>query len=724
MANRGRLCAAAAAFLAAASCAAAATGIPPDKTAALQALIDSKVSDAGIPGALLAVETSDGSWIGAAGKADLSTGEALSAGMQVRLASITKTFTATLIMRLVELRKLSLDDTVERWLPGKVVGGDRMPIRMLLDHTSGIYDHEAALSFFIQHLTDPAREWTAAELLAFSNAHGVEFPPGARFSYTNSGYYVLGMIAEAATGERVADLASRLLFGPAGMTRTALTVDGALSAPYARGYSWLPTTGAVADTTDWNFSWDWTAGSGVSTARDMLAWVRALFGGTIVGRSSLDQMEAVTAPSTSYGFAMAWEPLATYGERAIGHGGENSGTETRWLYFPDSGRAIFCALTREDTGVGPVDSKAAMTAVLSGAWAILNPLSAADLSGNAVSSDTIRWSWTVSGGPASGFDLFTSSGGLVKSLSGSASYYLETGLSSATLHSRYLQASNSASRAFSSTMTLATPDSCISGTSSDTLVGADGRTQLTVPQALLSADRTWILSESPLQRPLMDNTLALIAAAGTPADLRGSTGSWAEFILAVDGIRSTTLALPVAVAVPYSDSVHPGFVDGTSPPVPVGTLQLYTINEATRQWEVVPGSAVDLAHKLVTGRSNHLSIFAALGIASSAYADLSQARVYPVPYRPNGSDRNRGRPYSAGDPISGIIFDHLTQTVTIDIYAVTGRRVAHLESSASGGRLQWDASNDSGQDVASGGYVAILTSPGCASATRKLLIVR
>jgi hypothetical protein len=154
-------------------------------------------------------------------------------------------------------------------------------------------------------------------------------------------------------------------------------------------------------------------------------------------------------------------------------------------------------------------------------------------------------------------------------------------------------------------------------------------------------------------------------------------------------------------------------------------LQLYVLNEGTNQWNLVPGSVVDTTHKLVTGQISHLSIFTAFGMgAATAASDLSGVRVYPIPYRPNGGDPNRGHPYSASDPNSGIIFDNLPNVVTIEIYAITGRRVARLDTTASSGKVQWNVQNDSGQDVASGGYVAVISSPGSGQITRKIIIVR
>jgi hypothetical protein len=197
-----------------------------------------------------------------------------------------------------------------------------------------------------------------------------------------------------------------------------------------------------------------------------------------------------------------------------------------------------------------------------------------------------------------------------------------------------------------------------------------------------------------------------------------------ELILVSDLARSTgTLGQLVTVSVPYYDSINPGFVDGVVPPMKVDTLRLCVLNETSGLWEEVPGSVVDTFNKVVRGDIGHLSIFAALGTPNWAEPDLGSVRVYPVPFHPSRS-QNEGKPYSAGDPTSGIVFDRLTDSVTIRIYTVTGQLVRSLSSERSGGRLNWDVRNDSGQDVATGGYIAVLTSPGKGKAVKKLLIIR
>ena len=385
---------------------------------------------------------------------------------------------------------------------------------------------------------------------------------------------------------------------------------------------------------------------------------------------------------------------------------------------------------QDTTGATTCKSCLAGTTSNPGAFQCAEPLAGLTLAGTVVSSTTIQWSWTLTSGIATSFTLFTSTSGIVSGpLGPNASYYQETGLLAQTNYSRYVEALNGLGQIVSSTQTVATPvvQSFSAGTSSSTVTGTDGQKQLNIPAPDQSSNIQWLLSEDPIDHPLISSAPALIAAAAStlPAGLAGSADSLTEFIVAVNGSRFTgTLTTPVTVKVPYADANNDGIVDGTSPPVPASTLKLYVLNEATAQWDAIPGSTVDTTHHLVIGQISHLSIFNAFGTGSVAAANLDAVRVYPVPFKPNSGDPNQGVPYAPGNPNSGIVFGNLPAQVTIKIYTVTGKLVAEFSTNDSLGSLQWDARNSVGQDVASGGYMAVITSPGQTRVVKKLLVIR
>jgi carboxyl-terminal processing protease len=338
-----------------------------------QEILDRAVSDEGVPGAVMALSSPTGSWVGAAGKADLSTDKAMTINTQVRIAGITKVFTSALIMNLVEEGRLMLDDTVEHWLPGALpINGDKITIGMLLNHTSGIPDHEAIVEWKQMILDNPGASWTLENVLNILKGHQSQFiEPGIAFTYCNTGYFLLGMIAQAATGDTVANETKRRFFQPLGMRRTALTPSGIKTEPYARDYARIGE--ALVDTSGWNISWDWTAGSAVTSASDMLRWTGALFSGKVVNKTTLDQMLTPVAPATNYGSGLMISPSSPqfFGEKTISHSGANPGVQTMWLHFPDSDRTLFVALNRFDEGMAKVDSNAVMTSIINSVRDIL-----------------------------------------------------------------------------------------------------------------------------------------------------------------------------------------------------------------------------------------------------------------------------------------------------------------------------------------------------------------
>jgi len=297
----------------------------------------------GIPGVVLGVDTPEGRWMEAAGVANIATQEPMSPQHQIRLASITKPFTAVLIWSLIEDRVLSLKDPVDKWLqPGRVPKGKIITVGMLLNHTSGLFDHENDPEFVHRLTTDPTHVWTDDEVLAITRAHRMNFYPGKDHAYCNTGYYILGMIAEAATGQTVERLMNNRIFKPLAMKRTAVTRNGRLSSPCTPGYCYLSGYDHPLSVLRWNYSWDWTAGAGVSTAEDMLTWAAALSGGKVLKPATLEKAWTVKAPSKmGYGFEVA---KTIFGDRRIGHTGLNPGTTTDWFFYPEKGWALFTGL--------------------------------------------------------------------------------------------------------------------------------------------------------------------------------------------------------------------------------------------------------------------------------------------------------------------------------------------------------------------------------------------
>lgn len=168
----------------------------------------------------------------------------------------------------------------------------------------------------------------------------------------------------------------------------------------------------------------------------------------------------------------------------------------------------------------------------------------------------------------------------------------------------------------------------------------------------------------------------------------------------------------------YTDADGDGLVDGTA--VEVSRLRMHTASTLAGPWTVLPTS-IDASRKIVSGTTPHFSFFA---LFAPLATNLDSVTVYPVPFRPNDGDADTGVAYSAGNPNSGILFDNLPASARIRVYTVTGQLVADFSSAATSGKLQWNVKNDGGKDVATGVYLAVISSPGAKTVTKKVVVIR
>ena len=195
------------------------------------------------------------------------------------IGSNTKTMVAVVVLQLVEEGRLSLDDTVEQWKPGLVEAGDRITVEDLLSHRSGLFDT-------INHRGSPGWDvdLTDAHLRALLD-HRLTDPPGTTSRYSNSNYWVLGKIIEAATSRPLGRELQQRVFDPAGMETAALATDLDRERRMPRGYD-----EDDHDITPGDVSGAWAAGGVVATAEDLAAFYRALFSNQLISQESVDDM--------------------------------------------------------------------------------------------------------------------------------------------------------------------------------------------------------------------------------------------------------------------------------------------------------------------------------------------------------------------------------------------------------------------------------------------------
>ena len=191
-----------------------------------------------------------------------------------RLGSLTKQFTSTLILQLVEQGKIKLDGKITDYLPDyRKDTGDRVTIHQLLNHTSGIPSYTDQPGF----LQDVSRNpYTVADFVKKYTSGSLEFEPGSKFSYNNSGYFLLGAIIEKLTGKTYAEAVRDNIFVPLGMKNSGYDMPSPLIPKRASGYAKTPAGYVNAAYLD--MSIPYAAGSLYSTVEDLYIWDQALYG--------------------------------------------------------------------------------------------------------------------------------------------------------------------------------------------------------------------------------------------------------------------------------------------------------------------------------------------------------------------------------------------------------------------------------------------------------------
>lgn len=321
------------------------TGAPPD----LQQGLD-RVVDSGAVGALTEVRDGRGVWRSASGVSRIGSRQPVVAGGRFRAGSITKTFIATVVLQLVDEGRLRLDDPVEKWLPGVVPGGDRITLRHLLNHTSGLYDFLRTLSLppdpgFLEYRT---RTWTADEQIGRALANPPEFTePGSRFSYSNTNYLLLGEVIEKATGNSYGEEVERRVIRPLGLHGTTMPgTSQEIPGPHPHGY--VPVADddgqRLVDFTTMNPSLFGAAGEIISTAADLDRFFAALFGGRLLRPDLLADMMTPGTPGGRYGLGLFLK-TTTCGVPVYGNDGD-AGAYQSWSYATrDGSRQVTLAVT-------------------------------------------------------------------------------------------------------------------------------------------------------------------------------------------------------------------------------------------------------------------------------------------------------------------------------------------------------------------------------------------
>lgn len=299
---------------------------------------------------MVGVDVGGYTWCGPYGDADADT--PMSSQTRLRIGSVTKTFTATVLLQLMQEEALSLDDAVSIYLPGV---DDAITVRLLATMRSGIADYTSDPELVARIIADPTAPHDADEVIEAGLAAPRLFAPDAQFAYSNTNYAILGRIIEQVSRQPFASLLSARILDPLGLSATWWPGDvGTLPSPFGRGYT-LTFPGATpdhpVDTTDFNPAWASTAGALVSTASDLLTYARALGTGSLLEPATHRLRIASLADAPGLGSGVEYGIGLMRISGWIGHSGHIPGYRAACYYHPEADAAIV-VLTAGDIVAG------------------------------------------------------------------------------------------------------------------------------------------------------------------------------------------------------------------------------------------------------------------------------------------------------------------------------------------------------------------------------------
>ena len=326
--------------------------------------------DGGYPAALTAVRDKDGNTIGAAaGVGNLETGEAPPLDGEVRIGSNTKTFVAVVILQLVQEGKITLDEPIETYLPGLLHGegidAAKITVRQLLQHTSGLPEYTDTVPGETDIFQIRDNYYSTRDLLDVALSKPAAFEPGSQFSYTNTNYIVLSLLAEKVTHRPLAEQITQRITEPLGLAHTYYPNPGEeeIRGTHPHGYHRNTPTENWQDITHMDPSWAGGAGAMISTPSELGTFIQATLNGTLLTQDSINEMKKTVdtsnlsgVPGSGYGLGIFSMPLSC--GTAWGHSGGIPGYTTQNMVGPDGTAVTIAGTAPLQAIVDPSDTAA------------------------------------------------------------------------------------------------------------------------------------------------------------------------------------------------------------------------------------------------------------------------------------------------------------------------------------------------------------------------------
>jgi D-alanyl-D-alanine carboxypeptidase len=282
----------------------------PATVAALTAIVKQGMTSSATPGMAVGIWVPGrGTYIRSFGTDNLKTGSPFRVADHVRIASISKTFTATAILQLVDRQRLKLSDHLWRFVKG-IPNGKRITVRELLNMTSGVYDFTNDTSFLARYQANPQMAFSTKAFLTIIHRHHPSFAPGSGVEYSDSNYYLLGLIVQKVSNRSLAQVIQTRVLDPLHLRQSSYPSTPHIPRPFSHGYFSETAMSPLRDVTLSNPAAGFGAGAMTSTLGDLKLWAKALATGTLLSRST---QASVCARSRSAEYperspcAMAWE---------------------------------------------------------------------------------------------------------------------------------------------------------------------------------------------------------------------------------------------------------------------------------------------------------------------------------------------------------------------------------------------------------------------------------
>lgn len=325
----------------------------------VQKLLEERYQANNIPGIVAVMTLKSGrKWVQSRGYADKDTGRAITSYDKFRIGSCTKTFTALTILQLAQEGKLSLDDSLEKWMPGLLTSTydtENITIRQLLNHSSGLYNFTTNQDYFNALLYRPDMTFSPTELINIAAAQAPEFAPGAAWHYNNTGYVLMGMIIEKITGNTWEQEVQSRFINPLGLSRTIVPQTGQLQIPgdYAEGYldfyelsyGGFGASGVLTKHTGIEPSTTWASGNILSTPTDLARWIRAILEGELLNDTYMNMLKTDKV-SMGEGSPSSWTLGLINIGTLYGHPGQLLGYDCAAFYDEKTNVAISSCANR------------------------------------------------------------------------------------------------------------------------------------------------------------------------------------------------------------------------------------------------------------------------------------------------------------------------------------------------------------------------------------------